>query len=291
MDMLVNLYFGETSDLYQKLVQQEQKVDQFFADNEATADPSLVTFFARVKDPKDAIYVRDEILRTAQEARDSMVTSQRLDDAKSNARYSFARTLDNTDAIASTLAAFVRFDRSYDTLNKVYSVYETLTPADLQNAANKYFTDKGLIVTTLSKGDAARRDRQRPGHVQPRAEGIRRCRQTSKFIVQKSALPLINVKLLFTVGSAHDPKGKEGLAALSAAMITDAGSKSMAIDEIKQKLYPMAASFDAQVDKEMTTFTAVVNRDNWSRFAGSPFPCSSTPASARRISSGSRMAS
>ena len=91
-------------------------------------------------------------------------------------------------------------------------------------------------------------------------------------LVQRSKLPQLNVKLLFRVGSAHDPKGKEGLAALAAEMIADAGSRAMTIDEIKKALFPMAASLDAQVDKEMTTFTARVHRDNWERFAAIALP-------------------
>jgi zinc protease len=50
-------------------------------------------------------------------------------------------------------------------------------------------------------------------------------------------------------------------------MVTEAGSQQMRIDEINKAFYPMAASFSAQVDKEMTTFTASVHRDNWERFA------------------------
>jgi zinc protease len=80
------------------------------------------------------------------------------------------------------------------------------------------------------------------------------------------------VKLLFRVGSAHDPKGKQGLSALAASMIADAGSRALSIAEIKQALFPMAASFDAHVDKEMTSFTARVHRDNWERFAGIALP-------------------
>src|SRR6185503_17105104 len=91
-------------------------------------------------------------------------------------------------------------------------------------------------------------------------------------LAQRTKLPQLNVKLLFRVGSAHDPKGKEGLAALAAAMIADAGSRTMTIAEIKQALFPMAASFDAQVDKELTTFTARVHRDNWARFAEIALP-------------------
>ena len=52
------------------------------------------------------------------------------------------------------------------------------------------------------------------------------------------------MKLLFTVGSAHDPKGKEGLAALAASMVAEAGSGRMRIDEIRKALFPMAGSFD-----------------------------------------------
>ena len=51
-------------------------------------------------------------------------------------------------------------------------------------------------------------------------------------------VPQLNVKLQFKVGSAHDPKGKEGLAALAASMIAEAGSTAMRIDEIQKALYP-----------------------------------------------------
>src|SRR5262249_7440535 len=82
-------------------------------------------------------------------------------------------------------------------------------------------------------------------------------------VLQKSPLPQLNLKLLFSVGSAHDPIGKEGLAALTAAMLTRAGSQSKTIDRIDAELYPAAASFNARADKEMTTLTALVHRDQW----------------------------
>src|SRR6185295_7751862 len=86
------------------------------------------------------------------------------------------------------------------------------------------------------------------------------------FIVQKTALPQLNVKLLFKVGSANDPKGKEGLAELAAAMVAEAGSRDRRIDEINKALFPMAGAFRARVDKEMTTFTGSIHRDNWKAF-------------------------
>jgi zinc protease len=59
---------------------------------------------------------------------------------------------------------------------------------------------------------------------------------------------------------------------MSAAMITEAGSKSMRIDEINKELYPIASSFSYQVDKDMTTFTGVVHRDKWTTFVDVALP-------------------
>jgi zinc protease len=286
LDMVADLLFGQTSELYKQLVEREQKVDQFGPSLPQRQDPQLLTVFARVKRPEDAVYVRDEILRTVARARTTLIPVQRLADAKSNARYSFVRSLDNTETIAATVAAYARFDRRFATVNELYRTYESLTPRDLQAAAQKYFTDAGLVVTTLSRD--------------PLPEGIAKLPALASFGTQAAAaaagrtlveskgevaladdlrvellptpLPQLNVKLLFTAGSAHDPDGKEGLAALSAAMIAEAGSRTMAIDQINRAFFPMAASFSAQVDKEMTALTGSVHRDNWRKFTDIVLP-------------------
>ena len=268
LDLLMDLTFGETSPLHKRLVQDEQKVDQFDTYNPATADPYLATVFARVKNAADTPYVRDAILRAFAEARATPPSAQRLADARSNARYGLLRTLDNTEAIAGLLARFVRFERSYDTLNQLFRVYESLTPADLHAAAQRYFTDAGLVQTTLSKEALPAPIQALPALATFDAPAAARVNP----IVVRSVVPQLNVKLQFKVGSAHDPKGKEGMAALAASMIAEAGSTSMRFDEIQRALFPMAASFDAQVDKEQTTFTGRVHRDNWDTFAAVTLP-------------------
>jgi zinc protease len=265
VDLLSDLAFGPTSDLYKRLVEDEQKVDQLFPYVPGNADPYLVTVAARVKKAEDAVAVRDAILATFAAMRAEALPARRVADAKSNARYGLIRSLDNTERIASTLARYVRYARSFDTLNAFYRVYDSLTPEDLQAAAGKYFTDAGLVVTTLAQGPLpAGIDRAPALASLVRASAAA---ASAKVIQVPSALPQLRVKLLFRAGSAHDPAGKEGLAALAGAMITDAGSRERRIDEIRQLLFPMAGSFDVQVDKEMTTFTASVHRDNWNAFA------------------------
>jgi zinc protease len=68
-DLLVDLWFGETSDLYKKLVESEQKIDRLYAFAPRNADPDLIQVFARLKKPEDALFVRDQILKTVARAR------------------------------------------------------------------------------------------------------------------------------------------------------------------------------------------------------------------------------
>ncbi len=277
MDMIMDLYFGETSDIYKRLVEQEQKVDGLFTDNPGNVDPSLTTVSARLKKMDDALSVRDELLKTFAEARSRPVVAKRLADAKSNTRYGLVRSFDNTERIAATLARYVSYRRSFDTLNNLFRVYDSLTPEDLLAAARRYFTDNRLVVTTLSKEPVPAAVEALPALATFAPKTASAEKTQVPVVLQKTALPQINFKLLFTVGSAHDPAGKEGLAALTAAMVAEAGSKEMRIDEINKALYPMAGSFTAQVDKEMTTFTGSIHRDNWKPFLDIVLPQLSDP--------------
>jgi zinc protease len=287
IQILSTLYFGRTSELYKKLVVTEQKVDELDVDVPASFDPSLFTVLARVKKPADAVYVRDQILSTIAEARASRLTDARVAEAKSSSRYAFARTLDSTERIASVLSRYVSYRRSFATVNNFYRTFDTVTPADIQAAARTYFTDAGLIVTTLAKdplpsGMAALPsldkvpftrppdDTAGPISVPPLPSST--AGGSIATVVQKSVLPQLEVKLLFNAGSAHDPAGKEGLAALTAAMLTEAGSTAMTIEQIEKALYPMAGSFTAHTDKEMVTLTARIHRDQWQRFFGIVLP-------------------
>ena len=294
LDILSDLSFGPTSALYKKLVVDEQKVDRLRGGAPDNADPELFGVAARVKKAEDVPYVRDEILKAFAAAAAAPPSSQRVADAKSAGRYGFLRTLDNTETIAANLARFVHYRRSYETLNEVYRTYAQVTPTDIQAAARKYFVDAGLVQTTLAKdplpaaidtlpalaslkpGAPTAEVEAAPAPAAPATAASGPVAET-KPLVLRSKLPQLNVKLLFAVGSAHDPAGKEGLAALAAAMVADAGSRALRIDQIERALFPMAASFDARVDKEMTTFTGRVHRDNWDRFAGIALPQLSEP--------------
>lgn len=80
--------------------------------------------------------------------------------------------------------------------------------------------------------------------------------------------PTISFKIWFKVGSQNDPAGKEGLAGMTAAMLSDGGTTSNSYDQILKKLYPMAAGYGASVDKEMTIVSGRVHKDHVNAYVG-----------------------
>jgi len=78
--------------------------------------------------------------------------------------------------------------------------------------------------------------------------------------------PLVTLRLAFRAGSQDDPPGKEGLAALTARMLSEGGSRDVSYSELLEKLYPLAGRMDGQCDKEVTTFTGEVHRDKLAEF-------------------------
>src|SRR5262249_23624951 len=84
----------------------------------------------------------------------------------------------------------------------------------------------------------------------------------SQLLLMKNDSPLVAFRILFRNGSANDPAGKEGLAALTSSMIDQASTKTNDYQKILELLYPMAASYSAQVDKEMTVVYGVTHKDN-----------------------------
>jgi len=74
--------------------------------------------------------------------------------------------------------------------------------------------------------------------------------------------PTISLRVWFKVGSQDDPPGKPGLAALTAAMLTEASTRQNSYEQILQKLFPLAATYSASTSVEMTVIFGRVHKDN-----------------------------
>jgi zinc protease len=150
LDALATLAFSRNSDLYEKLVVREQKVDTLAANMAQSVDPNLWEVEARVKNASDLPYVRAQILETIKRFQDQPVAADKLDAAKNRRRYAFTMGLDNSQSVAAAVARYVALRRSPDTIDKLYSLYSQLTPEDIQAAARKYLTENNRTIVTLT---------------------------------------------------------------------------------------------------------------------------------------------
>ncbi|MER3428647.1 MAG: insulinase family protein [Pyrinomonas sp.] len=150
LDLLAPIAFGENSDLYRKLVLKEQKADLIEVEFDNKIDPELFTVYARVKNPQDVEYVRDEVLKTFERFTREPVDPKRLDATRSHLRYGFALAMDSSEAVASALAPFVALRRTPETVERLYALYDQITPEDIREMAARYFTEKNRTIVTLA---------------------------------------------------------------------------------------------------------------------------------------------
>ncbi len=150
LDLLGIIAFGGNSEIFQKLVRTEQKATFVGAEAENHIDPELFNVVAQIKDAKDLEYVKGEIVKTYQRYTTETISQKQLDETRSLFRYGFALGMNSNDAIAGTLASFVALRRSPDTIDKLFALYDSITPEDIRAVAAKYFTDKNQTVITLA---------------------------------------------------------------------------------------------------------------------------------------------
>jgi len=284
LDLLSSVYFSDSSDLYRKLVIQEQSVDQLFSYFPDQLDPGLLVIAARLTDASHGVDVRDAFNATLVGARTQLVDAKKVEETKSRLRYGFTAQLDNSGDIGANLASYVQFFRTPETINEVYATYESISAEDIRNAANKYFVDDSRVTFTLSSDDSM------PGidgmtsvdelvaaagmadvseavvamtdPVELTVPEVADATPVSFINKPSASSPLVDVAYLVHAGAGFDPGGKKGLATLTAAMLTDGGSEARTIDEINEAMYPIASGFNAQVDKEMTRLSGQVHKDN-----------------------------
>lgn len=150
LEALASLAFSPNSELYRKLVIEEQKVEDLSAGLPQRVDPALFSIRARVKNAADLEAVRDRIFEAVKVFQEKPVEAARLDAVRKRLRYELALSMDSSDSIAQILAASVALRRTPETLNKLFDQYAALTPEDVQHAAAKYLTGNARTVVTLT---------------------------------------------------------------------------------------------------------------------------------------------
>lgn len=150
MDLLSQVVFSPTSDLYRKLVVEDQLVEFIEGSNEDHRDPYLFLIVTRIKDPKSIVKVRDAIYEAIEEAKTKPVSSERLASIKSHMKYQFAMGLNNPDNVANSISHYIQLTGDPESINRVYALYDKVTPEDIIMVAKKYFTANNRTVVLLT---------------------------------------------------------------------------------------------------------------------------------------------
>src|SRR5947208_594396 len=87
-----------------------------------------------------------------------------------------------------------------------------------------------------------------------------------RIVAQPSRSPLVDFRLVFFTGAAYDPADKPGLASLTASQIAGGGTRELTYKQVLDAMFPMAASFSSQVDKEMTVFRGSTDIHNLEKY-------------------------
>jgi zinc protease len=147
--LMGDLAFGENSDLYKKLVIQEQKVQFIGSSIPPNRDVPLFEVYSQVKKAEDIPYVRDAVYATLESFKTTPIDAVRLDGLKKRNKYSFLMGLDTPDNVAGGLARFVAITGDIDVVDRLYKTADTITPEDIMHAAKKYFVPERRSVVVL----------------------------------------------------------------------------------------------------------------------------------------------
>ncbi len=155
LDVLSQVHFGETSPLYQSLVIEKQWVDFVNAGATDQADPPLFTILTRVREPEKVEEVRKAILDEVERIARELPDEKKLEATKSHMKYSFLLRSDTADSIANTMAHYLSLTNDPKTVNKVYSLYDQVSAADVLALARKYLRTETRTSVTLTQARSA----------------------------------------------------------------------------------------------------------------------------------------
>jgi zinc protease len=130
-----------------------------------------------------------------------------------------------------------------------------------------------LVCSDLPLAAAAPPPLPDPDHIRyqplsfelPRVERVVLDNGVRLYILPDSELPLVQIKVVVGTGNMYDPPGQEGLAELTAATMRTGGKAGMSGDEVDEALESMAANFQISSNRDSTTFSFSVLKNNLDR--------------------------
>jgi zinc protease len=140
---------GESSRLYQRLVDKDQIALEVSAAQQPGFDPTLTVFTVQPKQGVDPQKCEAAIFDELEKIRQSPVTDQELEKAKNLRLVEFYQQMRTINGRANTIGTYEVFFGDYTKLFDAAKNYAAVTKEDVQRIAQKYFGVNNRTVATL----------------------------------------------------------------------------------------------------------------------------------------------
>lgn len=143
------LFQGESSRMYQRLVDKDQIALDVSFDIESAFDPTIVEIFAQPKQNVDPLKCEKAIYEELERVKDATISDTELAKAKNIRLAEFYREMRTISGRANTIGRYEVFFGDYRKLFDAAKNYSAVTKADVQRVAKAYFGANNRTVATL----------------------------------------------------------------------------------------------------------------------------------------------
>jgi zinc protease len=278
---------GRSSRLYRSLIE-TQIASGADAVDSTLRDPSLFVLTATAAPGTEAGRLEEALLEEVERLKNEPVSAEELARAKNQIEASFVLQNDSVSAQANQLGYWTMVD-DWRYLTTYLDRVKKLTPDDLQRVARKYFTEDnrtvGHFIPSEPGGPAgpppaessARVDKPRgktrplplprPSKAKPARRNVTRFRLPNGISVvvnENHTNPTFALQGSLPAGSVMDPRDRQGIAGLTAAMLTR-GTEKHTAREFAALLEDVGASLGAGAETLSTSVGGLAQTKDFDR--------------------------
>jgi zinc protease len=143
------LFQGESSRMYQRLVDKDQLALDVSSSVEPAFDPTLAIIMAQPRQGVDPQSCEKAIYEELEKVKGAPIGDQELEKAKNGRLVEFYREMRTISGRANTIGTYEVFMGDYNKLFDAAKNYSAVTKEDVQRVAKKYFGANNRTVATL----------------------------------------------------------------------------------------------------------------------------------------------
>jgi zinc protease len=143
------LFQGESSRMYQRLVDKDQLALDVSYDVDSAFDPTLGVITAQPRQGVDPPACEKAIYEELENVKSGLISDREMEKAKNNQLADFYREMRTINGRANTIGTYEVFMGDYNKLFDAAKSYSAVTKEDVQRVAKKYFGPNNRTVATL----------------------------------------------------------------------------------------------------------------------------------------------